>query len=118
MDVWENEGGAVANPPKKKGTGGENEVVAILVSAGLAARRTSPGMNYDVYVPGSNEDDPFEVLATRPDRGRWLATLPMDDLAELVRFYNSVDLAGSHPVHIEVKRYRRFSLHTIFENPP
>ena len=97
--------------PKSKGTVGENEVLAILAEARLVGKRTSPGVNYDIYVPG-RADNPFQILATRPDRGEWLATLRLGDVAELIRYYNRED---NYPVEIEVKRYARFALHTIFE---
>lgn len=96
----------MANPSKKKGTQGENEVVQIFRAVGFRhVKRTSPGVNYDVDVIG---DHPVQVLATRPDRGRWLATLPLDDLAALMA---SSDIGGQ----VEVKRYAKFSLHTIYE---
>lgn len=104
----------MSNPSKAKGTGGENEVRDILLEAGHAARRTSPGLPYDVFVPGRGTTEPFQVLATRPDRGRWLATVPLEDLAELVRYYNRGE--ANYGMQVEVKRYSRFALHTIFES--
>lgn len=101
----------LANPSKKKGTAGEAEVKAILSQVGLTALRTSPGENYDLRIAGRPSNEPFQVLATRPDRGEWLATLRLTDLAELLRYYNQGDIYGAE---IEVKRYARFSLHTIF----
>jgi hypothetical protein len=100
----------VANPPKQKGTGGELEVVHSAQALGLAAERTSPGMNYDVRVHSARDTDVafIDVLATRPDRGRWLATVNMDDLFALM----ALTRTGGH---VEVKRYARFALHSLFE---
>ena len=103
----------MSNPPKSKGTGGEREVVNMFAAGGIVARRTAPGLNYDLYVSGARLDEPFEVLATRPDRGEWLATIRLADLVELLRVYNGLD-DDTYPVKVEVKRYARFSLHTIF----
>jgi hypothetical protein len=100
---------------KQKGTGGENEVVAAFAEANIVARRTSPGVNYDIRVDGLLDDEAFQVLATRPDRGQWLATLPLKDLVELLRFYEHQHAHREYPVEVEVKRYRRFSLHSIYE---
>jgi len=105
----------MANPSKKKGTAEETAVVRAWQDAVGAqfVRRTSPGTNYDVLVDGNSVCEPIEALVTRPDRGQRLYTLREADFISLV--------AGSpRPVHIEVKRYARFALHTIFEKkfPP
>lgn len=100
----------MANPPKKKGTGGETELLRLLENHHPGITRTQPGELYDLRAPG--ELPPFQILATRPDRGQWLITMSLDD-------YLSLTPANTHgyrrQVHIEVKRYARFSLHTIFE---
>lgn len=98
---------SVANPPRKKGTKGEGEVVRACVDRGLIAVRTPAGSNYDVAVQGST-GRVIKVLATRPDKGRWLATVELEDLIHML--YGHGDAAA-----IEVKRYKRFSLHSIFE---
>ena len=102
----------MTNPPRKKGTAGETEVVKLFNEEGIMGLlRTSPGVNYDIAKVG--EDPPLQLLATRPDGGRWLVTLDARELARL--------LAYSYPgqrrrgIQIEVKRYRRFSLHAIYE---
>ena len=103
----------MANPPKKKGTAGETELLKLLPAY---AQRTSAGMNYDIYVPGGTDVTfrPTEVLATRPDRGRWLVTLDLD--AFLRMYYDTTQDYDLRPhLKIEVKRYKRFALHTIFE---
>jgi hypothetical protein len=104
----------MANPPKKKGTGGETELLRLLSDEGLAFVRTPPTSTYDLTnsLPGRLELEPLEVLATRPDRGQWLVTMRADQFAQLLLSYNDPDVWETH---IEVKRYARFSLHTIFE---
>lgn len=105
----------MANPPKKKGTGGETELKDLLHDArGHASfrvwTRTAPTLPYDLHgtgFPGLTQP-PIEALATRPDRGRWLVTIALDDFID---FLHSSD----REVHVEVKRYARFALHTIFE---
>jgi hypothetical protein len=63
---------------------------------------------------GGLDIDELTLLATRPDRGQWLITMPLHQFAELM--YGSWIRTGSRPaIDIEVKRYRRFSLHAIFE---
>ena len=100
----------MSNPSKKKGTGGEKEVVDAALATGLFARRMPPGANYDLYIEprydvimGTNE--PIRALATRPDRGQWLVSIPLDDF---LRMMDGV-------AEVEVKRYARFALHSIYE---
>lgn len=104
----------MANPPKQKGTAAETELVRKLnewFGEGVFKRNETNGL-YDIFRPEHETPGmvPFEVLATRPDRGQWLLTMNFDDFCGL--------LEGERPwcpVHIEVKRYARFSLHSIFE---
>lgn len=105
----------MANPSKQKGTGAETELVRLLSEypwpgTGRRWTRTSPGMNYDVHGTGSPglELPPILALATRPDRGRWLVTVSLDDFAHLL-------FDCPREVHVEVKRYTRFALHSIWE---
>lgn len=98
----------MANPPKAKGTGGEREVLTKAISAyGLDATRTPASATYDIAVRGSTGRT-IQVLATRPDHGRWLATIPLDDLFHMLQEHGD-------NARIEVKRYRRFALHTIWD---
>lgn len=111
----------MANPPKKKGTGFEAELekalVEFIVSTGAAdqllaedaVHRQPAGAPYDILVYGA-DGHVVEALATRPDRGQTLVTLRLQDFLEM--WY-----AGMYPpdLHIEAKRYSRFSLHSIFE---
>lgn len=99
----------MANPPKKKGTAAETELLRLLRDYRLSAMRTSPGMEYDIHVTSELEDGSVDALATRPDRGQWLVTIPLREFAELLAY-------RGYGARIEVKRYRRFALHTIFEN--
>jgi len=105
----------MANAPKKKGTGGETELLRLLADEELVFVRTPPTSTYDLTNASPNrlELEPLEVLATRPDRGQWLVTIRVDQLAELLR--QAGHAHGIWETHIEVKRYARFSLHTIFE---
>lgn len=112
----------MANPSKKKGTAAETELVRLLAERGLHFVRTPASAPYDLTnaVPHRLELEPLEVLATRPDRGEWLVTLRLDDFAPLLRstsFERGRTVGGTTEpweTHIEVKRYSRFSLHTIF----
>jgi len=78
----------------------------------VVARRTAASSAYDVRVQvGDVTREPFEVLATRADRGACLYTLREEDF---LRLFHSYAFYFSTPVHIESKRYARFALHTIF----
>lgn len=109
----------MANPPKKKGTAAETELRKELMMHGLTFVRTPASSPYDLtnQLPDRLELDPLEVLATRPDRGQWLVTMRLDQFAELLHATDEGPNAYPEPreTHIEVKRYARFSLHTIFE---
>lgn len=95
----------MANPPKKKGTAGETELLRVLSLPGLV--RTPPTTSYDLARPGLAP--PIEVLATRPDHGEWLMTMRMEDFLHLLG-------DDECELHIEVKRYARFALHTIWNS--
>ena len=94
----------MANPPRAKGTGGEREVLRSLARSGVTVYRSPASATVDLYREAG--PDIIHALATRPDGGRWLVTLPLDELANLLT---------NQSLQIEVKRYRRFSLHTLFE---
>lgn len=93
------------NPPKKKGTGYETELVNAFEAVGYVARRTPAGSRFDIEVLGPRMD-PVNVLATRPDRGRTLISITLDDLFRIIPM---------NTLHIEAKRYKRFALHTLYE---
>src|SRR5512132_1468888 len=99
----------MSNRAKKKGTGFEREVMEALEGVGFKPYRTSPGSPWDIVVPGQ---EPFEVLATRPDRGEALVTLPLKDFIELLREYNRH--GDDYGARIECKRFARFAHHTIY----
>ncbi|MES2155999.1 MAG: hypothetical protein V4510_12775 [bacterium] len=107
----------MANPPKKKGTGAETELVRLFESQGLAFTRMPASSTYDLTNadPGRLELEPIEALATRPDRGQWLVTIRQEDFAELLAQAAASQLDQVWETHVEVKRYARFSLHTIFD---
>lgn len=92
------------NPPRKKGTDGEREVLRRFRDAGIPVFRSPASSIVDLY--RESELPPLHILATRPDNGRWMVSLPLDEL---------IPLLGDESLQIEVKRYRRFSLHTIWE---
>jgi len=96
----------MANPPKAKGTGGETELLRALRDRGITVQRTSAGKTFDLQRLG--EAPVIQALATRPDYGQWLVTMRLDDFALL--------LPNPCGLEIEVKRYKRFSHHGIFES--
>lgn len=104
----------MANPSKQKGTGGETELVKLLDQFGIFTARTSPSTKWDLVRLGPNNKDAMPALATRPDRGEWLVTLSLHDYAALVRFAD-IQTGKDTPLRIEVKRYKRFSLHSIWQ---
>lgn len=112
----------MTNPPKKKGTGGETELLRLLAAQGITFLRTPASTPYDLEHFGTSfdpNDKPMliEALATRPDRGQWLVTVDLPTFAILLNgLMHALAAMDEEPdVHIEVKRYARFSLHTIFE---
>ncbi len=99
----------MANPSKQKGTAGETELVKRFRAEGFEARRTSPGMNYDVHVsPSPGYGMHVDALATRPDRGEWLVSVRLVDFIDLLN-------ASTFGARLEVKRYKSFAHHGIFE---
>jgi hypothetical protein len=101
----------MSNPSKQKGTAAETELRLELLGRGIAVTRTPASSVVDLVRPGDASSDPFivETLATRPDRGEWLLTMSLDTFAELV--YEAPGAA----LFIEVKRYKKFALHTLFQ---
>lgn len=88
---------------KQKGTGGETELLRRMNLRDMV--RTPPATTYDLARPGLSP--PVEVLATRPDKGEWLMTLRLEDFLHIFE-------GDACELRVEVKRYKRFSLHTIF----
>lgn len=99
----------MANPPKKKGTAGETELLRLLAGYGITVQRRAASARHDLFREGLGA--PVEVLATRPDRGEWLLSIRLDDFAELIR---EADDTWAPPLHIEVKRFKSFAHHRIF----
>lgn len=105
----------MANPSKQKGTGEETRIVRAWNEyfGRDLARRTAASSTFDVLVQdGSPVFEPLEVLVTRADRGGALYTVRE---GEFLRLFRDYALRAHTPVHIESKRYKKFSLHTIFE---
>ena len=98
----------MSNPPKQKGTAFEREVLLAAEASGLKVRRTPAGWPWDLEVEGST-GHVIEALVTRPDRGKALATVRLDDLFHVLREHGD-------PANIECKRYARFVIHTIFND--
>ena len=97
----------MANPSKAKGTGGETELMRLLNKHGWNFRRTSAGCVWDLEQEGKNTHMvAIDILATRPDNGEWLFTTDLTGIG--------LGIIATAPVRIEVKRYRRFALHTIW----
>ena len=101
----------MANPPKRKGTAGETELKNELEQYIPGLVRTPPTFPYDLHRVGRGGLT-YRFLATRPDRGRWLVTMDLNTLRELL----NQALEDDDDVQIEVKRYAKFALHTIFES--
>lgn len=99
----------MSNPSKAKGTAGETAVLRLLDIAGLV--RTPASSLYDLDLPtvAESAQTVIQALATRPDRGEWLITISIEDFKRLVLW--SWEPLG---LNIEVKRYARFSLHSIW----
>jgi hypothetical protein len=106
----------VANPSKQKGTGGETELLRLLAERGILVKRREAGAIRDLRREGWEPG--VRALATRPDRGQWLFTM---DLPTFCEFIHMCDVEAEEvsamvsALDIEVKRYARFSLHSIFE---
>lgn len=99
-----------STPSKKKGTQGELEVLRLLQPHIPGLVRNPASALVDLSAPGKGM--PVQILATRPDRGRWLFSMDYEDLAIL---WDQVDLTDPPAIDIEVKRYVRFSTHQLFE---
>ena len=101
----------MSNPSKQKGTGGETELLRLLDIPGLV--RTPPATKFDLALPAiasGSPKRPLQLLATRPDRGQWLLTMTVEDFKRLCR------LPWIHGMQIEVKRFKKFAHHSIFES--
>lgn len=109
----------MSNPPKAKGTGGETELLRIMQAAEPSLRRTAASSVYDLESEGAFA--PIELLGTRPDRGQWLITMAVPDFNFLWSVYKhsiarpDMPRGFVHPMHVEVKRFKKFAHHTIFE---
>lgn len=103
----------MANPPRAKGTSGERELLRLLQEYIPGLVRTPASSVVDLRRPFQQEggiEVALEVLATRPDKGQWLLTMNVEDFLHLWEHAEIPDR-----LDIEVKRYARFSLHSIFE---
>lgn len=97
----------MSNPPRKKGTGGETELLGLLREDAPTLARTPASSVVDLQRLGP---EPINVLATRPDKGQWLLTVSLDDFRRMLRGTTPQNVG----LNIEVKRYKAFSLHTIW----
>lgn len=96
----------MSNPPRRKGTAGERELLELLRVRWPRLRRTAASSSWDLEQLGDGE--PVRVLAIRVDRGEWLCTVDLDSLLALAEGHEDVN------VRIEVKRFARFALHTLW----
>lgn len=103
----------MVNKSKAKGTGGETELLKLLDITGMV--RTPPGTKWDLERSGWNSIRSIDALATRPDHGQWLVTMGIDTFKRMLLFLDEDIYPPVTPIRIEVKRYKRFSLHTLFE---
>lgn len=108
----------MSNPPRQKGTAGESELVHILNPAferrGVQFKRTPASSRWDLEKQPHLEtvlDVPLNFLAIRPDRGEWLFTMDLTTFIKLLDGYKDLK---EHPIHIEVKRYARSFLHSLW----
>ena len=97
----------MANPPRKKGTGGETELLGLLRDIAPTLARTPASSVIDLQRLGP---EPINVLATRPDNGQWLMTVALEDFRRMVTGKVPLEVG----LNVEVKRYRKFSLHSIW----
>ena len=97
----------MSSKAKAKGTRAETELLRRLNAAGFALRRREAGAEADLRQDGTPGAKEHKVLATRPDHGQWLFTIDMPTFVAVFSREDSLD--------IEVKRYSRFALHTIYE---
>lgn len=99
----------MSNPSKQKGTGGETELLRLLeAETGRKFRRTAASSRWDLETADGESvpAGPINILATRPDKGQWLLSMTLFDW--------TLDFTRAE-IRVEVKRYVRFSLHTIYE---
>lgn len=96
---------------KQKGTGGEREVKRAAEAAGFTVDRMPPSSIFDLRLHGkpSMAGRAVNALATRPDNGQWLVSIPLDEFLDLLGY-------RGYGAHVEVKRYARFALHTIYQS--
>lgn len=104
----------MANPPKKKGTGGETEFARAALAHGVELRRMETNHQHDFERVVRSEEaadliEPLRALATRPDRGQWLVTITAEDFFQILKIF------PNRRARIEVKRWARFAHHVIFE---
>ena len=98
----------MANPPKAKGTRFETEIVNRAKDYGLDAVREPASARWDVTVRGSTGRT-IEALATRPDYGFPLVSIPLADFLHLLA-------AHGDSAHIECKRYKKMAHHSLYAN--
>ena len=97
----------MANPSKAKGTAAETALLHDLNTlTGRTFRRTPPGTKYDLVSYGTPMAPVIRILATRPDYGRWLLTMPLAD------WWDSA--MPEAEIRVEVKRYKTFRHHGIW----
>jgi hypothetical protein len=96
---------------KIKGTAGETELLRRLNETVGGFRRTPASSSWDLErdASGGHSISPLTVLATRPDFGRWLVLMTVDEFEYLL---NEADILP--PIHVEVKRRRTYAHHSLF----
>jgi hypothetical protein len=97
---------------KAKGTSGEREALNLLRVLFPNLRRTPASSRVDLLQWADQEEGSgVNILALRVDRGQWLFTLDFLSLANLVG-----DAMPGTNVRVEVKRYKKAALNTIWED--
>ena len=90
-----------SSPSKVKGTGGEREVTRSGEAHGICIERMPSGWPFDHHAEPAGisrwSESVVRALVTRPDRGQWLASIPLETLWDLMN-------ASGYRAEIEVKR--------------
>lgn len=102
------------NKPRRKGTAGETEFVNAAFAHGVVFERMPASSTFDLrrvvkHTEAAELIEPINALATRPDRGRWLVTMTAEDFWYLLKAF------PNRRSRVEVKRFKGFAHHTLFE---
>ena len=91
---------------RAKGTRLESDIRNAGLDLGLDISREPMGARWDLTVRGSTGRT-IEALATRPDFGKTLVSIPLADFLHLL-------VSHGDSARIECKRYAKFAHHSIY----